>query len=160
MALHAAPEPSPPGGPSGREQNAIDPAPQHSLKGVRFAALKAPGPTGTRAEHMSELLGVRRKRVASKGMRALGSLLEVIEAGGLPEEARWVAFTKTVLIEKKVGPAPRTIKIGEALRATSAQRVLKSAAAKVRPTLVRMRQWGVSLPGGCESLIHWRSSIE
>ena len=29
------------------------------LKGVRFGALKAPGPSGARAEHLAELLGVK-----------------------------------------------------------------------------------------------------
>ena len=37
----------------------------HPLSGVRFAALKAPSPSGLRPEHLSELLGVSRRRVAT-----------------------------------------------------------------------------------------------
>jgi hypothetical protein len=93
-------------------------------------------------------------------MRALAKLIGVMEAGKLVEAARWVTFTRTIFIEKKTGPAPRTLKVGEVLRSTTAKRLLQANAPKLRPKLVRMRQWGISLPGGCESLIHWRTTVE
>ena len=51
---------------------------RHPLQGVRFAALRGPGPSGTRPEDLAEMLGVLRRRVASKATRALGLLLDVI----------------------------------------------------------------------------------
>ena len=36
----------------------------HSLKGVRFKALSAPGPTGARPEHLRELLACPNKRIS------------------------------------------------------------------------------------------------
>ena len=58
----------------------------HPLRGVHFGALKGPGPSGTRPEHVSELLGVNRKRIASRALGALGKLMDKMEQGKLPEE--------------------------------------------------------------------------
>eukprot|EP00959_Pyramimonas_sp_CCMP1952_P174854 3654119-Pyramimonas_sp.AAC.1 len=55
--------PSPQGGGQAL-QAAPDGEPGHPLRGVRFAALQAPGPSGLRPEHIAELLGVRRRRLA------------------------------------------------------------------------------------------------
>ena len=132
----------------------------HPLKGVLFMPLKALRPSGTHPEHIGELLGVRRKRLASKGLRANAKLLDVIEAGGLIEAARWITYMRTIFIGKKSSPEPRTLKVGEVLRAASARRLLHAGASELRRTLVGIRQWGIILPGGCESLIHWRTTIE
>ena len=138
----------------------------HPLKGIRVAALKAPGPSGTRAEHVSELLGVSRKRIATRLMASLQRLLRTIESGALCEEARWLVRTRTFFLEKKPGDfqlpdaVPRPIKVGEFLRAAASKRIAASGAAALRPLLLRMRQWGIGVPGGCEALVHWRSTIE
>ncbi len=91
---------------------------------------------------------------------------EAIESGRLCEEARRITRSRAIVLEKKPGDAdkldvaPRPIKIGELLRTTSSERVGQAAAPCLRHVLVRMRQWGISLPGGCEALIHWRSTVE
>jgi hypothetical protein len=77
------------------------------LRGIRFGALKAPSPSGARPEHLAELLGVRRRRTGNKLAKALDKLLERIEAGSLPEEARWLCRSRTIFLEKKTGKAPR-----------------------------------------------------
>lgn len=74
---------------------------EHPLKGVRFNALKAPGPSGTRAEHFSEMLGSSRKRLANKLLRAIGKVLVLVESGGLCDEARWITRTRSFNIPKK-----------------------------------------------------------
>ena len=56
-------------------------ADHHPLQGVRFAPLKASGCTGTRAEHVSEFVGISRKCVARKVLSALGRSLDVMEVG-------------------------------------------------------------------------------
>ena len=43
----------------------------HPLKGVRYAALTAPGPTGLRAEHLKDLILCRDKRIGNKLTKAL-----------------------------------------------------------------------------------------
>ena len=43
----------------------------HPLKGVRFANLTAPGPTGTRAEHARECLGIKQRPIANRLARAM-----------------------------------------------------------------------------------------
>ena len=81
-----------------------------TLTGVRFAALKAPGPSGMRPEHMAELLGTRRRMVAGRLLRALNGVLSRIEAGDLPEAGRWITRSRTTFLVKKSGVAPRPIK--------------------------------------------------
>ena len=114
--------PGPLDGPSGDSSSRT---PGHPLRGVRFGALKAPGPSGMRPEHISELLSVSRRRLASRLLGALGQLLDAVSRGELHAAARWSTFTRTIYIEKKSGPEPRAIKIGEVLRAAAAKRLLR-----------------------------------
>jgi hypothetical protein len=130
------------------------------LQGVRIAALKAPGPSGMRPEHLSELIGVHRRRVANRLLRFLGDLLDAVNGGALAEEARWMTRSRTIRLEKKGSCMPRPIKVGEVLRAAAAKRLLRSVGPRLRAHFVGMRQWGVSLPGGAEALAHWRQTVE
>ena len=152
-ATHLAEQPA-------ENQDPEDEEHRHPLSGVRFGALKAPGPSGTRPEHISEILGVQRKRIARKALRALAKLVKVMQAGELHESARWITRTRTIFLPKKNSDVPRTVKIGETLRMIGAKQKLNDSAPSLRPTLGRMRQWGISFPGSAESLIHWRSTVE
>ena len=100
------------------DENSRD-EPDYPLKGVRFSSLKAPGPSGTRAEHFSELLGAR-KRIANKLLRALGKVLNLIECGGLCPEARWIARTRTFNI-----PINRVTSRGTSNQASSSEHLLR-----------------------------------
>ena len=131
----------------------------HPLRGVRFAPLKAPGPSGTRPEHISELLGVAKRRVANRLLTALGKVLDMVAAGEVPEAGRWLAWSRNIWLEKKVGPAPRPIKVGEVLKAAAAKRTLQEEEPSLQPKLIAMHQWGGGAPGGAEAMTHWRSTI-
>ena len=120
----------------------------HPLKGVHFAALKAPGPSGLRPEHLSELLGVPRRRVANRLLKALGKLIDLIGKGRLFNDARWITRSRTIFIPKKSGKAPRPLKVGEVLRSSNAKRLLKQNMPKIRSTFIQKRQWGIAVPGG------------
>lgn len=133
---------------------------RHPLRGVRFAALCGPGPSGTRPEHLAEIIGVKRRRIAARATRALAQVIDAIEAGRLCEEARWVTRSRSIYLTKKVGNEPRPIKCIEVLRSANAKRLMRQHAAGLRPTLLEMHQWGISLPGGAEALVHWRSTVE
>ena len=130
------------------------------LKGVRYSALTAPGPTGMRPEHLKELLGVRQRSAANRLIRALGQLHLAMASGGLGAHARWLLRTRLMWLKKKKGLAPRPVQIGEVLRSSYAKRTLRKQEAALRPTLRNMHQWGMALPGGAEALIHWRSTVE
>ena len=106
------------------------------------------------------MLGTSRKRLANKLLRALGGVVDLIQAGGLCEEARWMTRTRMFNIPKKSCKISRTIKSGEFLRSSAARRILRQGAPKLRPIFVAMRQWGVAIPNGAEALVHWRSTIE
>ena len=133
---------------------------EHPLKGVRFAAMTGPGPTGTRAEHAKELLAGRSRRVCNRLCRAMAAVQHKIKCGQLIEEARWIKRTRLVLIEKKNSRTPRPIRVGEFLRASTCKRLQRQAAPRLRRAFRTYHQWGVSMPGGCEAMVHWRSTVE
>ena len=85
-----------------REKRTRRKGPPNPLKGIHFGALKAPGPSGMIPEHISELLSVRR-RVANKALAALDKLQHIVSKGGLDERARWITFSRTIFVRKKVG---------------------------------------------------------
>ena len=58
--------------------------------GLRYAAFTAPGPTGTRAEHVTHLLNVPRRTHANNVHRALTNVFLCISRGALPPSARWL----------------------------------------------------------------------
>ena len=67
------------------------------FSGLHYAALTAPGPTGTRPEHITDLLNVPRRIHANKIHAALSALFCRISAGTLPPAARWL-HTDTALL--------------------------------------------------------------
>ena len=85
------------------------------FSGLHYAALTAPGPTGTRPEHITDLLNVPRRIHANKIHAALSALFCRISAGTLPPAARWLTRTRLCWQRKKNGK-PRPIKMGEFLR--------------------------------------------
>merc|ERR1711954_200643 len=136
-----------------------DPVVQDPLRGIHFAALKAPGPSGLRPEHLSELMSVRR-REANKFMNALGLIVDGIREGSLLEEARWITFSRTIFIGTKGGKKPRPIKVGELLRAVAARGILNKNEKRLRKFLARNHQFGIAISGGVEALVHWRTTLE
>ena len=125
---------------SGSDAEVLDEDEHHPLQGAHFGPLKGPGPSGTCPEHISEILGVKRRNIASKALRAFGKLMDVMERGDLTEQARLITFSRTIFLRKKAGPEPRPVKIGEFLRTAVAKRTVAKHAHKLHPTLVKMRQ--------------------
>ena len=129
------------------------------FSGLHYAALTAPGPTGTRPEHITDLLNVPRRIHANKIHAALSALFSRISAGSLPPAARWLTRTRLCWQRKKNGK-PRPIKTGEFLRSAYAKRLVNLSQVHLRTKTLHMHQWGVNLPGACEALCHWRGTIE
>ena len=130
------------------------PAPPEStwdrpFSGLHYAALTAPGPTGTRPEHITDLLNVPRRVHANKIHAALSALFCRISAGTLPPAARWL--TRTRLWQRKKNGKPRPIKMGEFLRSAYAKRLVNLAQVHLRTKTLHMHQWGVA--GGVRSLV-------
>ena len=71
------------------------------FSGLHYAALTAPGPTGTRPEHITDLLNVPRRIHANKIHAALSALFCRISAGSLPPAARWLTRTRLCWQRKK-----------------------------------------------------------
>ncbi len=132
----------------------------HPLKGVKYGALTAPAPTGTRPEHAKEAFGIRQKPIARRLARAMLEVQALTRKGDLPPEAKWLKRTRLVYLEKRGSDKPRPIRIGEFLRSSTAKKVQKEAAPKLRKVFRGMHQWGIEMPGGAEALVHWRGTVE
>ena len=129
------------------------------LKGVRYAALTAPGPTGTRPEHIKEMLGVRKRTLANSLLKALDRVHRAIAAKTLAPEMRWLTRTKLCWQRKKTGK-PRPIKMGEFLRSSYAKRYSAKNLPSIRRQMRPAHQWGIGIPGACEAMAHWRGAVE
>ena len=88
------------------------------------------------------------------------ALQRKIRRGTLISEARWLKRTRLVFLQKPGSPMPRPIRMGEFLRGATAKRVQRQAAPRLRRICRTYHQWGVEMPGGCEALVHWRSTVE
>ena len=126
--------------------------------GLHYARLTAPGPTGSRAEHVTDMLSVPRRIHANKLHAALSAVFCRISAGTLPPAVRWLTRTRLCWQRKKNGK-PRPIKMGELLRSAYAKRLVNQHQVTLRSKVLRMHLWGFSLPGACEGLCHWRGTI-
>ena len=135
------------------------PPPALPFSGLHYAALTAPGPTGTRPEHITDFRNVPRRIHANKIHAALSALFCRIFAGTLVPAARWLTRTRLCWQRKKNGK-PCPIKMGEFLRSAYAKCLVNLSQVHLRTKTLHMHQWGVNLPGACEALCHWRSTIE
>ena len=133
---------------------------RHVLKGIRFGALSAAGPSGCRPEHLNDALSAQPRSTASRLLRAITEFNEVASVGGLADHCRWLLGSKLVFLRKKVGNKPRPIRIGEFWRRVVAKKLVQINAATSRKIFARARQFGISVPGGAEALIHFRTCLE
>ena len=124
------------------------------LDGVHFARLSAPGPSGSRPEHLRDMLSCNRRRVVNRLLRALHATESMAADGSLPEAWRWILESRLVFIAKKKGPAPRPVRVGELWRRMIAKFLLHKSRAKIKQRMLAANQFGVALPGGAEVLIH------
>ena len=68
--------------------------------------------------------------------------------------------SRLVYIAKKTGIVPRPIRVGEVWRRLISKHLLHRHETKVRKVMVEAAQFGVSMPGGAEALVHTRETIE
>ncbi len=134
--------------------------PKHPLRGIRFPALSGAGPSGARPEHLKELVSVRCRPKANKLLAALTELRSKGQAGTLPACARWILDSHLVYLKKKHGPKPRPIRVGELWRRVIAKGLVHDHRHKIQQLMLRLRQYGVAIPGGADTLIHFRSACE
>ena len=132
----------------------------YSLRGVRFAAMSAPGPSGARPEHLRDMISCRMRRIVSRLLKAIGNLQDSAANGRLSSSCRWILDSRLVFLKKKKGPAPRPVRVGELWRRVIAKRLVHDHRQIVQQLCLRFRQFGVALPGGADILIHARSLIE
>ena len=130
----------------------------YGLKGVRFKALSAPGPSGARPEQLKELLACGNKRVAREFARNVGKFVAAASEGHLPAEARFILDSRLVYLRKKHGKVPRPIRVGEFWRRVIAKRLVYDNQTDVASVCKKARQYGVGLPGGARSRSRVRSN--
>ena len=71
------------------------------LRGVRFPAMPAAGPSGTRPEHLREAIAVRSRPVANRLISALGEFIDAARTGKLPPGLRWITRSRLVFLRKE-----------------------------------------------------------
>ena len=130
------------------------------LDGVRFSRLSGPGPSGMRPEHLKDMLACTRRRAVNRLLRAVHNLEDMASTGSLPEVWRFMLHSRLVFLAQKHGPAPRPIRVGEFWRRVVAKHSLHQHSSKVQQRMLEVHQYGVSIPGGADILIHTRSTIE
>ena len=130
------------------------------LRGVRFAAMSAPGPSGARPEHLREALAARSRQASNRLLTALDSLMAAAARGVLPEGMRWLTRSRLVFLKKKHGFKPRPIRVGELLRRMVAKRLVHDHRGELQRFFLRRRQSGIAIPGGAEALVHVRADLE
>ena len=72
----------------------------------------------------------------------------------------WVTESRLVFIAKKGSKTPRPIRVGEIWRRLISKHLLFRFETKIRKVMVNASQFGVSMPGGPEALIHTRDAME
>ena len=136
----------------------VDPA-ASPLEGVRFAALSGPGPSGARPEHLRDMLNCGRRRVANRLLRALQVTEALAAAGRLPDAWRWMLDSRLVYIKKKGSATPRPIRVGELWRRVISKWLLHRHVPTVREAMLKNHQYGASVPGGREAVVHARRTF-
>ena len=94
------------------------------LRGLRFPPMSAAGPSGSRPEHVRDALNIRRRCVANRYLRLLGTFLEKAMAGSLPSTARWILGSQATFLDKPNSDVPRPIRAGEYLRRLVGKHIL------------------------------------
>ena len=131
------------------------------MKGVKFARMTGPGPSGFRPEHLAAMLKSKRRRAVNRLLRAIGEAETMAANGTLPPAGwAWIMNSRLVYIAKKTGSVPRPIRVGEVWRRLISKHFLHRNETKVRKVMVDAAQFGVSMPGGAEALVHTRETIE
>ena len=132
-----------------------------ALKGISFAAMSAAGPSGARHEHLRSFLRIKRKCVVNRLLRVLETFLgRALGGGDLPGGAHWILHSQLTFLCKPGSDTPRLIRVGDHLRRLIGKRLLVKFGAKIRKVMLDFLQFGVSVPGGAEALIHTRRTVE
>ena len=50
--------------------------------------------------------------------------------------------------------------MGELIRSSFGKRYVREYAPRIRTAMAVQHQWGISVPGACEGLSHWRGTVE
>ena len=122
--------------------------------------MSAPGPSGTRPEHLRELVAQKDRRTASALTKAIGKFVHAAVCGKLPQESRWIMDSRLCYLAKKDSSTPRPVRVGELWRRVVGKQLVHLLRARVQALCMAGRQFGVCLPGGAEGLIHWRTQLE
>jgi hypothetical protein len=153
----AQPLPAAPAAPEPAAESQEVPKP---LDGVHFSRLSGPGPTGMRPEHLKDMLACARRRAVNRLLRAIHAFESMAVDGTLPGVWKFILHSRLVFIAKKHGPVPRPIRVGEFWRRVVAKHALHQQGNRVRRSMLDVHQYGVSIPGGADILIHTRSILE
>jgi hypothetical protein len=113
----------------------------------------APGPSRLRASHLKEAIGMRSQEQNDSTLSAITRVVNLLANGSCPPAVvPFLCGATLIPINKKTGGL-RPIAVGEVLRRLVAKCFTFSLAQKAAQLLAPL-QVGVSVKGGCESVVH------
>ena len=118
----------------------------------------APGPSGLRSNHLKEAVFCPSPDRASRALRSLSQLVNILCAGNVPNGVIPHLCGASLLPCKKKNGGLRPIAVGEVIR----RLVSKCAAKSVLPEALEIlvpQQLGVGVPSGCEAIVHAVASL-
>lgn len=133
--------------------------PPKPFEGVRFSPQSGPGPSGSRPEHLQDMVGISQRSTCNRLLRAIDNFQEHAVNGTLPAPCRWILGSRLIFIKKKHGPKPRPIRVGELWKRVAAKSSLHASKRKVQKAMLEARQYGVSIPGGADILVARRADL-
>ena len=122
-----------------------------ALKGISFVAMSAAGSSRAPHEHLRSFLRIKRKCVVNRLLRILETFLE--RARGTLDSALSTHLPSG-------SDTPRPIRVVDHLRPLIGKRLFVKFGAKIRKVKFEFLQYGVSVPGWAEALIHARRTVE
>ena len=107
-----------------------------------------------------EAIFARTRRAGSQLRIAISEFFAVAAAGELADSARWLLDSRLVFLKKKIGPAPRPVRIGECWRRVVGKKLVHETRSEAQSLFLGLRQYGIAVPGGTDVLVHFRGVLE
>ena len=133
---------------------------KQALGRVRFPALSAAGPSGSRPEHLKECVVARKRSTAQRQLKAPAPLSRTGSAGNLPRSAACITDSRVAFLSKPGTETPRPIRVGELWRRIIAKHAVVDSSSHLQKLFLLHGQCGIAALGGADLLVHLRQCIE
>ena len=103
---------------------------------------------------------IKRKCMVNRLLRVVETFLGRALGGDLLGGPHWILHSQLTFLCRLGSDTPRPVRVGDHLRRLIGKRLLVNFGAKIRKVKLEFLQFGVSVPGWAEALIHARRAVE